>query len=74
MTQKNDGGPAFPGFDPKSESPKPVDGMSLRDWFAGQALAGLASIDENADAPGFISNEAYRISDAMIAARSGGET
>ena len=37
MTNKDDGGPAFPGFDPKSESPKPVAGMSLRDWLAGQA-------------------------------------
>ena len=32
MTSK-DGGPAFPLYE--------EDGMSLRDWFAGQALAGI---------------------------------
>ena len=38
MTQTpKDGGPAFPGFDPASETPKPLNGMSLRDWFAGHA-------------------------------------
>jgi hypothetical protein len=35
MTQPNDGGPAFPS-DRFGEL-----GMSLRDWFAGQALAGI---------------------------------
>ena len=31
------GGPAFPGYDPNSAN----RGMSLRDWFAGQAIEGL---------------------------------
>ena len=35
MTKPNDGGPAFPS-DRFGEL-----GMSLRDWFAGQALAGI---------------------------------
>ena len=34
----NDGGQAFP-FDPQGIQPHP--GMTLRDWFAGQALVGL---------------------------------
>lgn len=34
---KNDGGPAFPQIGRMF----PVSGMSLRDWFAGQALSGL---------------------------------
>jgi hypothetical protein len=39
MTERNDGGSAFPnGFDP----PMHARGMSLRDWFAGQALANPA--------------------------------
>ena len=48
---KLDGGPAFPtpnngewGFNSKDEKvfcPDVTPGMSLRDWFAGQALAGL---------------------------------
>lgn len=44
----NDGGPAFPqadlsgyGFGPAMRGDEYVtNGMSLRDWFAGQALAG----------------------------------
>ena len=51
--------------------------MSLRDYFAGQALAGLIAQPwhpEMGGAPGIETNEilakwAYRIADAMIAAR-----
>lgn len=43
MSDKNDGGPAFP--EPPLEHDHywhpGTQGMSLRDWFAGQALAGL---------------------------------
>jgi hypothetical protein len=43
---KNDGGPAFPheGRDngPGNIKGWPHDGMSLRDWFAGQALSNPA--------------------------------
>lgn len=38
--QINDGGPAFPN---KDELGSMIPGMSLRDWFAGQALAGIMS-------------------------------
>lgn len=43
------------------------DGMTLRDWFAGQALAGLAAsaMDMPAEAYGIT---AYSIADAMLAA------
>lgn len=62
--QKYDGGPAFPaGIG---------NGMSLRDWFAGQALAGMVAsyagtsthyaVDSDAE-------RAYRYADAMLAAR-----
>ena len=72
----NDGGPAFPGevcctyFEP---------GMSLRDWFAGQALpammqmAGVPKDPARCDA--VITNvaaAAYQFADAMLAAREGG--
>ena len=47
MTQIDDGGPAFPqsaSINPESDDRKlERAGMSLRDWFAGQALAGLAN-------------------------------
>jgi hypothetical protein len=39
MTQLNDGGPAFPRTG--SDCAQAYEGMSLRDWFAGQALAGI---------------------------------
>ena len=41
MTQPNDGGPAFPR--PGSDYVKAQEGISLRDWLIGQALAGLCS-------------------------------
>lgn len=43
------------------------DGMSLRDYFAGQALAALADCDEMTAAG--IAQEAYSIADAMLKAR-----
>lgn len=75
MVEENNGGPAFPQnawcfADPARE------GMSLRDWFAGQALLGILSgpagrdhvpMAEWFDAP----EQAYRLADAMIAAREG---
>ena len=77
--QINDGGPAFPVgtgcYDNRH-------GMTLRDWFAGQALAGMgcrwdsikASLGEDGDNPfevrESISYEAYKLADAMIAERN----
>lgn len=48
MSEKQNGGNAFPAAVPWSEQhvgaePGYYDGMSLRDWFAGQALAGIAA-------------------------------
>ena len=69
---KNDGGPAFPttGFNP---------GMSLRDWFAGQALAGwLASFSSSMQHPvdlgqgQAVAEKAYMMADAMLAEREEG--
>lgn len=77
---KNDGGPAFPGtggpirtgVDTFSFSSA---GMTLRDYFAGQALAGLASATNDqgdwtgADAQS-VAHTAYEIADAMLAERA----
>lgn len=46
MTKPNDGGPAFPTFDWDAELP--LNGMSLRDWFAGRET--LAEWDRSSDA------------------------
>lgn len=46
-------------------------GMSLRDWFAGQALAGTiaASNYDKEDWAEIFASEAYAVADAMLAAR-----
>lgn len=45
--------------------------MSLRDWFAGQALAGWLAFpsDGQQGSAGVAASEAYKIADAMIAER-----
>jgi hypothetical protein len=64
MTTIDDGGPAFPRHGYNSN-----DGMTLRDWFAGQALAGLASYVTKGATFDDIAKDAYAIADAMLRAR-----
>ena len=67
-----DGGPAFPS---EMEFAGNLDnqhtGMSLRDWFAGQALTSLASVDRDVERFGVedVAMECYQLADAMIAQR-----
>ena len=67
---KNDGGPAFPTTNEVgSRGEYRVeyrDGMTLRDWFVGQALAG--GVCHPGDAA-CVAADAYRIADAMLAVR-----
>ena len=66
--QPKDGGAAFPRtVQSWNGNLTAFDGMSLRDWFAGQALAGQLS-NEDAD-PVKIAKWSYSFADAMIAAR-----
>lgn len=71
---KNDGGPAFPhvnpNFDGNWDSEPQRGGMSLRDYFAGQALVGLyqhrsAQVRHDYD----MARWAYRLADEMLKAR-----
>jgi hypothetical protein len=68
MSMTNDGGPAFPsvgeGFGNPSYS---APGMTLRDWFAGQALAGLLAHTGESERNRAVA--AYRYADAMLRAR-----
>ena len=76
MTQKHDGGPAYPVPEENrlSDGSYCNEGMSLRDWFAGQVIASVKAwhpADKQGKSAAVI---AYEIADAMLAARSGGET
>lgn len=74
MSDTKDGGPAFP-FPIRDRRGDVVDvhpGMSLRDYFAGQAVQWiLANDDAWVDYPD-VAKSAYAIADAMITARSAG--
>ena len=62
-TDGTDGGPAFPQ-DSDQYGPQ---GMSLRDWFAGQALANPYSRHDTDHHK--VAIYAYAVADAMLAAR-----
>ena len=76
---KEDGGPAYPvidrthtvgGFNEIHDYRMESYGMSLRDYFAGQALTGLLAADtqERHDEE-WMAVSAYSISDALLAER-----
>lgn len=48
-------------------------GMTMRDWFAGQALSGLIGLASDADDKG-IAHDAYLYADAMLAERQNKRT
>lgn len=64
----NYGGPAFPA--PAFAENITTQGMTLRDYFAGQALAGMYA-DRNRSLMNekHIAHDAYLFADAMLAAR-----
>ena len=75
--QRDDGGPAYPSWRPAYEGNSSVTpdgeylpGMSLRDYFAGRALAGICAREL---APSvtveMISEDCYKLADAMLAER-----
>ena len=73
--QTNDGGPAFPcesyGHRNGKETTVPAQGMTLRDYFAGQALAGImARGTGTSNAVEWAPEEAYAVADAMVSARN----
>ena len=73
MTVRNDGGPAFPT--PCDAYGDHSPSMSLRDWFAGQALSCLLEADANVGGNSYrqiwdnLARTSYAIADAMLMAR-----
>lgn len=75
---KNDGGAAFPFGESRYDGGNHYlgkqywPGMSLRDWFAGQALIGLLSGQYSRNGGANLKEvpeEAYKIADALLTAR-----
>lgn len=69
--ERNDGGDAFPQYDYGNRG----RGMTLRDWFAGQALAGIIAAHAHPSSNGHPSDHSaskwsYEYADAMLAERS----
>lgn len=88
-TPINNGGPAFPSQenvnDPRTSGLLFTQGMTLRDWFAGMALQGIAAAQSGesfsvamndeikrrkTSAPEMVALMAYNAADAMLAARA----
>lgn len=77
MTQRNEGSPAFPvpGLSqlPNDQFLHPHHGMSLRDYFAAQAMPEVwRDIPEDANrlqALSYLGRCSYEMADAMLAAR-----
>jgi hypothetical protein len=70
----NDGGPAFPVADTVHSTGHVqygVNGMTLRDYFAGQALMGILAAANFGSTKDWIGQKAYEAADAMLAVREG---
>lgn len=69
MSGPKDGGPAFPVVAPTDFQFVEV-GMSLRDWFAGQALVGFIACPHGEGAASDFAEWSYQYADAMLAERA----
>lgn len=72
--QPNDGGPAFPVPERENGNGDTVwpiaCGMSLRDYFAAQALSGVMADPNGWNRPANTAANAYDYADAMLAERA----
>lgn len=76
MTDKPENPPAFPTHNGMTEDNRPHGGMTLRDYFAGQALMGTLTtsgapylMKDSTGIEKMIAENAYIIADAMLKAR-----
>lgn len=77
MTHKHNGGPAFPFGQISETTGQPVNGfydtgMTLRDYFAAKAMAGVVASPDYVEEEWFqeyIARQAYQMADAMLSQR-----
>lgn len=67
-----DGGPAFPNVPSDPQIMSWDAGMSLRDWFAGQAISPML-VQAYGQTPDILARKAFEIADAMIKERRKGD-
>lgn len=66
----NTGGSAFPTTKPLDSWGDPNQGMTLRDYFAGQAMLGILTNNRLEDCDDFVvASNAYQMADFMLKAR-----
>jgi len=70
-SQTPDGGPAYPTLYIEPEYGSSYGGMTLRDYFAGQALAGMLANSSARGAWATYAEHSYAQADAMLAERGG---
>lgn len=77
MSKVNDGGPAFPLVKQKigyhADVVKDSEGLSIRDYFAANVIAGICASGPTRDFTNeILAREAYAIADAMLKERAKG--
>lgn len=72
MEKQDDSGPAFPCEGGATSGLHPNPGMTLRDWFAGQALMGIGYELDVSDPVNcaVTARHCWNLADAMLAARN----
>jgi hypothetical protein len=71
-TKTDDGGPAFPNDGYGRQGYPKLDGMTLRDYFAAKAMAGMLANPQCCGEHAGFAKESYRYADAMLSARKAG--
>ena len=70
MTKIDDGGSAYPVWSDGELNQMLLPGLSIRDYFAGQALAGLSASGWNSVMLVEAAGQCYDMADAMLLARA----
>ena len=71
---KDENPPAFPNSGNATWQVRPTEGMTLRDWLAGRAMALTYGGKDNPLTPEQLAEHSYQVADAMLAHRQKGQT